>query len=114
CHINGQGWLADGTNGSGDKRIFDILTTQKNPKGGYMMELYFTVDTTDPATPKMIINTDLINRAATGFAQHEKFRLDNDNNGNNPTAMQRLQTFFDATMLKLTNNPCGPAKLPMP
>jgi hypothetical protein len=114
CHINGQGWLADGTNGAGNQRIFNILTTQKNPAGGYWMEYYFTVDTTDPANLKMVINTDKINRAGGGFAQHEKFTLDNDNNGNNPTAMQRLQTFFDKTNTKLLANTCGAPTLPSP
>ena len=114
CHINGQGWLADGTNGAGNQRVFNILTTQKNPSGGYWMEYYFTVDTTDPANLKMIINTDKITRAGSGFAQHEKFTLTDDNNNNNPTAMQRLQTFFDKTNAKLAAGTCGPGTLPAP
>ncbi len=117
CHINGQGWLADGTNdgtNAANDRIFNILTTQKNPtKGGYMMEDYFTVDDTDPANLKMAINTDLLTMASTGYAQHEKWTFDDDNNGNtstdpaNPTAMQRLQTFFTATQAKLTAGTCA-------
>ena len=79
-----------------------------------MMELYFTVDLSDPANLKMAINTDLLTQASTGYAQHEKWTFDDDNNGNtaadpaaNPTAMQRLQAFFTTTQAKLTAGTCA-------
>ena len=53
CHVNGQGFLAN----ADSTRMFNILTTAKNPAGGWFLEMYFTVDmTTDPAHPKIIIN----------------------------------------------------------
>jgi hypothetical protein len=108
CHPTGQGFLAR----NDSTFVFDVLTTQPNPKGGYFMEYYFTVDTTtDPANPKIIINKDLILRAATGTAQHPKFTLDNDGNGNNPTAFQRLTNFYTKTMARMTAGTCGAPKL---
>jgi hypothetical protein len=62
---------------------------------------------TDPNKLKMMINSDKISRAGDGYAQHEKFTLIDDNNGNNPTAMQRLQTLFDTTNAKLAAGTCG-------
>jgi hypothetical protein len=107
CHVQAQGFLAN----ADSTRTFQILTTQPNPKGGWFLEYYFTVDTTDPNNPKMIINRDLITRAANGTGQHELFNVDTDRNGNNPSAYQRLQTFFDQTMTHLNANTCGPPKL---
>jgi hypothetical protein len=111
CHVNGQGFLAN----ADSTRMFNILSTAKNPAGGWFLELYFTVDmTTDPANPKVIINRDLITRASMGTAQHEKFDVDTDRNGGNPTAMQKLTTFYTTTMTKLAAAPaagCGPSKL---
>jgi hypothetical protein len=108
CHVNGQGFWAN----ADSTRSFNVLTTAKNPSGGWFMEMYFTVDmTTDPANPKIIINRDLIQRAALGTAQHEKFQIDTDRNGGNPPAMTRLKNFYDLTMTHLTANTCGPSKL---
>ncbi len=106
CHVNAQGFLAN----ADSTRMFNILTTQPNPNGGWFIEYYFTVDETDPNNLKVIINQDRINRAATGTAMHELFTLDNDNNGNNPTAFQRLQAFFTAAQTNLTNNTCDPPR----
>jgi hypothetical protein len=111
CHVNGQDYLAtpDST------RMFNILTHTKNPMGGWFLEMYFTVDmTTDPANPKIIINRDLMTRAATGIAQHEKFQLDTDNGGGNPTAMQKLTNFYNTTMTHMTAGTCGKSTLGTP
>jgi hypothetical protein len=111
CHVNGQGFLAN----ADSTRMFNILTTAKNPAGGWFLEMYFTDDqTTDPKNPKIIINHDFIARAGLGTAQHEKFNPDTDRNGGNPTAMQKLTTFYNTTMTKLTAAGaagCGPSKL---
>jgi len=71
------------------------------------MEYYFIPDmTTDPANPKMIINRALIERAASGNAQHPRFTVDGD-------AFQRLTRFYDKTVAKKTANTCGtPGFLP--
>lgn len=103
CHVNAQGWLAD----QQSQRVFDILTQEKNPKGGYFMEYYFTVDTTDAANPKMIVNTGLITRASQGIAQHPRF----DPNTDNQNAMQKLQSFFTKTQARMTAKTCGASKL---
>ncbi|MDB4966646.1 MAG: hypothetical protein JWN44_2335 [Myxococcales bacterium] len=111
CHVNGQGFWAN----NDPLRSFNVLTTAKNPAGGWFMEMYFTVDmTTDPANPKIIINRDFMTRAALGTAQHEKFQLDTDRNGGTPTAMAKLKTYYDSTMLKVLadkTTPCGPSRL---
>ena len=111
CHVNGQGFLAN----ADSARMFNVLSTAKNPAGGYFLEMYFAVDlTTDPANPKVIINRDLITRASLGTAQHEKFQVDTDRNGGTPSAMQKLTTFYTTTMAKLTAAGaagCGPSKL---
>lgn len=114
CHVNGQGFLAN----QDSTRMFQILTTQKNPAGGWFLEMYFTVDqTTDPANPKIIINRDLITRASMGTAQHEKFQVDTDRNGGNPPAMTALTNFYNTTMTKFTAAGaagCGPSTLGNP
>ena len=111
CHVNGQGFLAN----ADSTRMFTILSTAKNPAGGYFMEMYFTVDsTTDPAHPKIIINKDFITRASLGVAQHEKFQVLTDRNGGTPSAYDKLTTFYNTTMTKLTAAGaagCGPSKL---
>jgi hypothetical protein len=107
CHVNGQGFLAN----ADSTRMFNILTTAPNPKGGWFLEMFFTVDTTDPNNLKMIINRDLINRAATGIDQHELFAIDTDRNGTNPSAYTRLTTFFNTTLAHMTAGTCGPSKL---
>jgi hypothetical protein len=107
CHVNGQGFFAN----ADSTRMFNVLTTAKNPAGGWFLEMYFTTDQTDPANPKMIINRDLITRASIGTAQHEKFQVDTDRNGTNPPAMTRLTNFFNQTMAHLTANTCGPSRL---
>jgi hypothetical protein len=107
CHPNGQGWLAN----ADSARVFNILTTAPNPKGGWFLEYYFTVDTTDPANPKMAINTGLLTRASTGTAQHERFDLNTDRNGAKPPAMTKLQTFFDKTAARMAAGTCDPPRL---
>ncbi len=110
CHVNAQGFFAN----ADSTRMFNVLTTAKNPAGGWFLEMYFTVDMTNPASPKMIINRDLITRASLGTAQHEKFQVDTDRNGNNPSAMQRLTTFYNQTMAHLTAGTCGKPTLGNP
>ena len=111
CHVNGQGFLAN----ADSTRMFNILTTAKNPAGGWFLEMYFTVDmTTDPAHPKVIINKDLITRAAMGTAQHEKFDVLTDNGGGTPSAYTKLTNFYNTVMTKMTAagaTGCGPSKL---
>jgi hypothetical protein len=114
CHVNGQGFLAN----PDSTRMFNILTTAKNPTGGWFLEMYFTVDmTTDPANPKIIINKDYITRASLGTAQHEKFNVTTDRNGGTPSAYDKLTTFYNTTMTKFTAAGaagCGPSKLGTP
>ena len=106
CHVNGQGWLAS----NDSTRVFNILTTEPNPKGGRFMEMYFVPDmTTNAAAPKMIINRETLERAASGYAQHPLFNVDNDNNGQTP-AMQLLQQFYDATAQRQAAKTCDPPK----
>jgi hypothetical protein len=111
CHVNGQGFLAN----ADSTRMFTILSTAKNPAGGYFMEMYFTVDmTTDPAHPKIIINKDYITRASIGTAQHEKFSVTTDRNGGTPSAYDKLTTFYNTTMTAQTAAGaagCGPSTL---
>jgi hypothetical protein len=107
CHINAQGFYAN----ADSTRMFTDLTTQPNPAGGYFLEYYFTVDTTDPANPKMIINQARIAMAAGGAGQHEKFSVTTDRNGNTPSAFDRLTTFFNQTQARLTANTCDPPRL---
>lgn len=111
CHINGQDFLAT----QDSTRMFNILTTQKNPTGGWFLEMYFTVDqVTDPANPKVVINHDFINNAATGMYQHEKFSIDTDRGGATPSAYTRLTSFYNDTMKHLTAGTCGASKLGTP
>jgi hypothetical protein len=107
CHVNASYFLAN----ADSTRMFNILSTAANPQGGWFMEYFFTVDTTDPANLKMAINRDYINQAATGVAQHEKFDIDTDKNGGNPSAYTRLTTFFNAAQAKMTAGTCGPSTL---
>jgi hypothetical protein len=108
CHINGQDFLAN----SDSMRMFNILSTAKNPYGGWFLEMYFTVDqTTDPANPKVVINDDFIKQAATGMYQHEKFDLTTDRGGQTPSAYTRLMSFYTDTMAHMTAGTCGPNKL---
>ena len=114
CHVNGQGFIAN----SDSTRMFQILTQAPNPAGGWFLETYFTVDmTTDPANPKIIINKDFITRAAMGTAQHEKFDVTTDRGGGTPSAYDKLTTFYNTTMMKMTAAGaagCGPSKLGTP
>ncbi len=114
CHVNGQGFLAN----ADSTRMFNILTHTANPAGGWFLEMYFTVDmTTDPANPKIILNKDLITRASLGTAQHEKFSVTTDRNGGTPSAYDKLTTFYNTTMTKLTAAGaagCGPTTLGTP
>src|SRR5205814_1765497 len=108
CHINGQGFWAN----ADSTRSFNVLTTAKNPAGGWFLEMYFTVDmTTDPANPKIVVNRDLIQRAALGTAQHEPFTVDTDRGGGTPSAMTRLTNFLTLTQTHLTAGTCGPSRL---
>jgi hypothetical protein len=105
CHVNAQGFLAT----QDSTRMFNILTTQPNPKGGMYMEYYFTPDvTTDPAKPKMVINRALMDRAAKGEAQHPTFTVDNLNDDND--AYSKLMRFYDKTMAKVTAKTCAAPK----
>ncbi len=111
CHVNGQGFFAN----ADSTRMFDVLTTTANPAGGWFLEMYFTVDmTTDPANPKIIINKDLLTRASTGYAQHEKFSVTTDRNGTAPYAYDKLTTFYNQTMAHLTAGTCGKPTLGTP
>jgi hypothetical protein len=114
CHVNGQGFLAN----ADSTRMFQILTQAPNPQGGWFLELYFTVDmTTDPAHPKVIINKDLMTKASMGFAQHELFNVTTDRNGGAPYAYDKLTTFYNTVMTKMTAagaTGCGPTKLGTP
>ncbi|HEX6838631.1 MAG TPA: hypothetical protein VF334_18765 [Polyangia bacterium] len=114
CHVNGQGFLAN----ADSTRMFQILTQAPNPAGGWFLEMYFTVDmTTDPANPKIIINKDLMTRASLGTAQHEKFSVTTDRGGGTPSAYDKLTTFYNTTMTKMTAAGaagCGPSKLGTP
>jgi hypothetical protein len=111
CHVNGQGFFAN----ADSTRMFNVLTTTKNPAGGWFLEMYFTVDmTTDPANPKVIINKDLITRASMGYAQHEKFSVTTDRNGGTPAAYDKLTTFYNQTMAHLTAGTCGKSTLGNP
>ena len=103
CHVNASYFLAN----ADSTRMFQILSTAANPQGGWFMEYFFTVDTTDPTNLKMVINRDYINQAATGLDQHEKFDIDTDKNGGTPSAYTRLTTFFNAAMAKMTAGTCG-------
>jgi hypothetical protein len=111
CHVNGQGFLAN----ADSTRMFTILSTAKDPAGGYFMEMYFTVDMkTDPAHPKIVINKDRITLASLGTAQHEKFQVLTDRNGGTPSAYTKLTNFYNTTMMKQTAAGaagCGPSKL---
>jgi hypothetical protein len=107
CHVNASYFLAN----ADSTRMFQILSTAANPQGGWFMEYFFTVDTTDPTNLKMAINRDYINQAATGLDQHEKFDIDTDKNGGTPSAYTRLTTFFNAAMAKMTAGTCGPSTL---
>jgi hypothetical protein len=102
CHINGQGFLAS----TDSDRVFTILTTEANPTepGNMFMDYYFVPDlTTDPAHPKMVINTATMQLASKGNAQHPQFTL-------NDSAMQALQSFYAETMAHLDAGTCGPPK----
>ena len=114
CHVNGQNFLAN----ADSTRMFQILTQAPNPAGGWFLEMYFTVDmTTDPAHPKVIINKDLITKAAMGFAQHERFSVDTDRGGATPSAYTKLTNFYNTTMTKMTAAGaagCGTSKLGTP
>jgi hypothetical protein len=111
CHVNGQGFLAN----ADSTRMFNVLTTQKNPAGGWFLEMYFTVDmTTDPANPKVVINKDLLTRAGMGYAQHEKFNVTTDRNGGTPSAYDKLTNFYNQTMMHLTAGTCGKSTLGNP
>lgn len=100
CHVNAQGWLASAES----ERVFNILTTQKNPKTqGMFMEYYFTVDASDPANLKMVINRDMLVRAAQGAAQHPTFNVD----GNPYT---RLQNFYNQTLARQAAKTCDPPR----
>jgi hypothetical protein len=107
CHVNASYFLAN----ADSTRMFQILSTAANPQGGWFLEYFFTVDTTDPTNLKMVINRDYINQAATGLDQHEKFNIDTDNGGGTPSAYTRLTTFFNAAMAKMTAGTCGPPTL---
>jgi hypothetical protein len=107
CHDNADAFLAN----SDSTRMFNILTTAANPLGGWFLEYYFTVDTTDPNNLKVIINRDYITRAATGTGQHELFSVDTDRGGANPSAYQCLTTFYQSTLAHLTAGTCGPSRL---
>jgi len=110
CHSNAQGFLAN----ADSTRMFNILTTAANPAGGWFLEYYFTVDTTTPTDLKVIINRDLLNRAATGTAQHELFNIDTDRGGANPSAYQRLTSFYQTTLQHLAAGTCAPPRLGTP
>lgn len=111
CHVNGQDFLAT----QDSTRMFNILSTQANPFGGWFLEMYFTVDqTTDPANPKVVINHDFINNAATGMYQHEKFTIETDRGGATPSAYTRLMNFYNDTMAHMTAGTCGAPKLGTP
>jgi hypothetical protein len=102
CHVNAQGFLAS----QDSNRVFSILTTQPNPKGGMFMEMYFTPDlTTDAANPKMVINRGALDRAASGNAQHPRFTVD----GN---AYTLLTQFYTMTMAHKTGGTCGTPGFP--
>jgi hypothetical protein len=102
CHTTGgNGFLAN----QDPPTMFNRLM-QKNPFGGWFLEDYFTVDTTDPANPKMITNTALLMREGNGYAQHGTF-----NTTTADPAMQVLQSYFTTTMAHLTAGTCGPSKL---
>jgi hypothetical protein len=110
CHDNADAFLAN----ADSTRMFNILSSQPNPKGGWFLEYMFTVDTTDPNNLQMIINRDYINRAATGTGQHELFQIDTDRNGANPSAYQCLTTFYQLTLGHLAAGPCGPPRITTP
>jgi len=104
CHVNGQGFLAS----QDSARVFSILTTQTNPTrpGKMFMEYYFAPDlTTDPANPKMVINSAFIANAGTGQAQHPLFTLP----ATDP-AMVALQAFYDKTAAKFAAKTCDAPK----
>jgi hypothetical protein len=97
CHMNGQGWLAS----LDSNRVFAILTGPSvNPANGkLMMDMYFGADLSDPATPKLIINRDLLRRAGEGNAQHPLFDIEGD-------AMLRLQRFYAKTVIRRSSFQC--------
>lgn len=102
CHTTGgNGFLAN----QDSPTMFSRLM-QKNPFGGYFLQDYYTVDTTDPANPKMVINTALLMREGGGYAQHGTFTT-----ATNDPAMQVLQSYFTTTMGHLTAGTCGPSQL---
>jgi hypothetical protein len=103
CHTTGgNGFLAN----QDSPTMFSRLM-QKNPYGGYFLEDYFTVDTTtNPASPKVIINLALLQREGGGYAQHGTFST-----ATNDPAMQVLQNYYNTTMAHFTAGTCGPSQL---
>jgi hypothetical protein len=101
CHVNGQGWLAS----QDSDRVFNILSgPSTNPAtGGLMMEMYIAADLSDPAAPKLLVNRGLLERAASGNAQHPTFDVDGD-------AMKRLQRFYFETVLRRSTFQCDPPR----
>ena len=68
-----------------------------------MMEMYITADLSDPAVPKLLVNRGLLERAASGNAQHPTFEVDGD-------AMTRLQRFYFETVLRRSTFHCDPPR----
>jgi hypothetical protein len=103
CHdTGGNGFLAVADSATMFSRLM-----QKNPYGGYFLQDYFTVDTTtDPTTPKIIVNTALLMKEGGGYAQHGTFSTSTNDN-----AMTVLQNYYTTTMAHLTANTCGASQL---
>jgi hypothetical protein len=108
CHVNGQGWLA----AQDDDRVFRVLTSELNPRDNTpFMTFYFTVDTADPANPKVVINRGTLDRAASGAGQHPTFTVTNPNDANDP--FKKLQAYYDKTLARKAANTCSTPRLPV-
>ena len=102
CHTTGgNGFLATQDSATMFSRLM-----QKSPFGGYFLQDYFTVDTTDPANPKIVMNTALLMKEGMGYAQHGTFSTATTDN-----AMTVLTSYYNTTMAHLTAGTCGPSQL---
>lgn len=96
CHINGQSSFI-ATRDS--ERMFTVLTTNK-----YYMLGYFSVDVTDLANAKMVINSEFLDRVGNGdfpYIEHPQFAI-------NGPALEALTRFYDLTMARKLAGTCAP------
>jgi hypothetical protein len=100
CHVNGQGNFIASTD---SQRVFDVITQHRAFLGAY-----FTTDVSDPANPKVAVNTGLFTTASQGrppLYEHPLFQPD----GNQ--AITKLTNFFNLTMQHQQAGACSPPRL---